>query len=63
MFVVICLLLSLASAMNFQLGSADEQRAYFHRGPISRDLYVRPPLQIGYERGMILKLKKLPYGI
>lgn len=52
-FVVTHLLLTLASAMNFRLGSAGVQEAYLQSEPINRDLNVRPPPEIGCEHGMI----------
>lgn len=62
-FDVIRLALSMAAGMNAVLGHVDIKGAYLQSGPIKRTIYVRPPRELGVERGTLWKLTKLPYGI
>lgn len=48
--------------LRFTIGAAGIEGAY-ESGPITRDVYVLPPLQLGARMGMIEKLLKLPYGL
>lgn len=52
-FMVIRLLLSLTSTMRFQLASADVLEAYFQIKPIDQNLYVPPPPEKRFQRGVI----------
>lgn len=62
-FLVIRLLLSVASTMTLRLSSADVQGAYAQWRLISRGLYARALLETGRERGIIRKHDKLSYSI
>ena len=62
-FDMIRLMLSIATLLPFRIGLIDIKGAYRQSGPIKRDIYVRPPIEVGEKRGVIWKLVKLPYGI
>ena len=62
-FMVIRLLISLSTILNFTIGCVDIQGAYMQSGPITRELYVRPPREIRKHKGILWRLLKLPYGI
>lgn len=62
-FAVIRLLLCLSTFLGFRLGHADVKGAYLQSGPITRDVYVRPPKEWQGNRCLLWKLTKLPYGI
>lgn len=62
-FDSIRLLLSLAAFRGFRLGCIDIKKAYMQSGRITRDLYVRTLRELNCGRGILWKLKKLPYGI
>ena len=62
-FDVIRLMLSIATLLSFDIGLIDINGAYLQSGPIKRDIYVRPPIEVGERRGVLWKLVKLPYGI
>jgi len=62
-FAVIRLLLFLTVFLGFRLGTVDVKGAYLQSGPITRDIYVRPPREWKGPRGILWKLVKLPYGI
>ena len=70
-FVVIRILLSLAAILGLRLAKIDVKKAYLQSGPISRDIYVRPPREWftlsaddgNNRRSILWKLEKLPYGI
>lgn len=54
---------SLTASFNLSLASIDIERAYLQRGPIKRDIYIRPSLECFKTRGALWKLTKLPHGI
>lgn len=62
---VVRLLLSLATFLGFHIGTTDIKGAFLQSGPIKREIYVRPPRDLGWKRsrGLLWKLLKLPYGI
>lgn len=60
---VVRLLLSLVTFLGFRNGTADIKGAFLQSGPIDRDVYIRPPREWPTVRGMLWKLRKLPYGI
>lgn len=60
---IVRLLLSLATFLGFRTATADIKGAFLQSGPIDRDIYVRPPRDWGFIRGILWKLLKLPYGI
>ena len=60
---VIRLLLSLVTFLGFRLGMADIKGAYLRSGPVSREIFVRPPREWTGPRGTLWKLTKLLYGI
>jgi len=70
-FVVIRLLLSIATLLGFRLGKIDVKKAYLQSGPITRQIFVRPPREWHTmsanaprsSRMILWKLRKLPYGI
>lgn len=62
-FDVVHLLITVATMLRFTLGCVDVKGAYFQSGPIMRDVFVRPPHEWKGPRGVLWKLKKLPYGI
>lgn len=62
-FDVIRLICRIASVLRLRLGCIDVKGAYLQSGPITRDIYVRPPRECGSPRGVLWKLTKLPYGI
>lgn len=62
-FDIFRLLLSLATMLDFRLGCVDVTAAYLQSGPISRELFVRPPREYQTKRGVVWKLIKLSYGI
>lgn len=64
---IVRLMLSLVTFLGFSIKTADIKGAYLQSGPITRELYVRPPREWHYtqhySKGKIWKLRKLPYGI
>lgn len=62
-FDVIRLICSIASILRMRLGCIDVKGAYLQSGPITRDIYVKPPRECNVPRGILWKLTKLPYGI
>lgn len=61
---VIRLLLSLATFMSMTLAVVDISGAYMESGPITREIYVRPPREWqNTKRGSVWKLLKLHYGV
>ena len=60
---VVRLLLSLATFLHYRVGTADIKGAFLQSGPITRDIFVRPPREWPSKRGTLWKLRKLPYGI
>ena len=60
---VVRLLLSLVTFLGFKIGTADIKGAFLQSGPITRQIYVRPPREWQGQRGVLWKLNKLPYGI
>lgn len=52
-----------STSLGLTLGSTYIQDAYLQSGPITRELYIRPPLEGMQRRGFLWKLVKLPYGI
>lgn len=56
-FDIIRLLLSLASIFLFRLSCIDIKGAYLQSGPIKRQIYVRPPRELGLPRHILWKLK------
>lgn len=64
---IIRLVLYISTILNFRLGTADIRGAYLRSGPIQRTIFLRPPTEwIGassYQRGILWRLTKLPYGI
>lgn len=62
-FNLIKLILSIASVLELSLGCIGIKSAYLQSGPIKRELYVKPPREVDASRGVLWKLKKLPYGI
>lgn len=61
-FNIIRLLLSLTTLFEFTLSFVDVKRAYLRSGVISREIYVRPPSEIGH-RNVLWNLRKPPKGI
>lgn len=57
-----CLLISTALAVRFDIATADVKGAYMQSGQIRRALYIRSPTQIE-KRNTICKFQHLPYGI
>lgn len=62
-FNIIRIILSLATLFDFSIACADIKGAYLHSGPITRQLYVRPPKELDEDRGILWRLIKMPYGI
>lgn len=62
-FNMIRLMLSLACILQFALGCVDIKSAYLQSGPITREIYVRPPKEWQLRRSKIWKLLTLPYEI
>ena len=62
-FDLIRLMLSIACILGLEIGCIDVKSAYLQSGPISRELYIRPPREWDTKRGVVWKLIKLPYGI
>ena len=60
---VVRLLLSLATFLGFRIGTADIKGAFLQSGPITRQIFVRPPREWTSSRATLWKLRKLPYGI
>ena len=60
---VVRLLLSLATFLSFRIATADIKGAFLQSGPINRQIFVRPPKEWHGPRGVLWKLRKLPYGI
>lgn len=56
-------LLSVGTLMHFKFGVADIKGAFMQSGPITRELYVKPPKLLQVNRNIYWKLKKLPYGV
>lgn len=61
--MIVRLVASLAAILGFELGTADIKGAYMQSGPITREVYVRPPRDCYRKRGVVWKLLKLPYGM
>lgn len=61
--MIIRMIISLATILDFNMASADIKGAYMQSGPIRRDVYVRPPKDCHRKRGTVWKLLKLPYGM
>lgn len=49
--------------MEVVFGHVNIKEEYLQSGPIQGTLYVRPPQEIGKKRGIMCKLKKIPYEI
>lgn len=62
-FEVIRFLLFTVTPLGFWFSMADIQGAYLQSGPITREIYVRPPKEWNGNRGIQWKLMKLPYRI
>lgn len=60
---VIRMLISIGTCLGLTFGSADITGAYMQSGPITREVYVRPPRECKRKRGVVWRLKKLPYGL
>lgn len=61
--LVFRLLLSLVTFLGLRIGTADIKGAFLQSGPITRQIFVRPPREWPGLRGLLWKLLKLPYGI
>eukprot|EP00737_Agarophyton_chilense_P005146 gb/GEZJ01007286.1/.p1 GENE.gb/GEZJ01007286.1/~~gb/GEZJ01007286.1/.p1 ORF type:complete len:237 (-),score=12.09 gb/GEZJ01007286.1/:830-1540(-) len=60
-FDIIRILLYFSLILQFHLGCVDVKGAYLQSGPISRDLYGRPPRESKGKRSTLCKVVKLPY--
>lgn len=61
--MAIRVILSLTTFLNFSITTVDVKGAYLQSGPISHDIYVRPPWEWRGSRGMLWRLLKFAYGI
>lgn len=52
-FDSIRLLLSTAACKGFRLGCVHIKKAYMQSGPITRDLYIRPPKELNCGKGIL----------
>lgn len=62
-FPIIRLMLRISALLSLRIGKVDISAAYLQSGPITREIFVRPPKEHGGKRGTLWKLLKLPYGI
>lgn len=62
-FPNIRLMLSVSALFGFQIGSIDISAAYQQSGPITGEIFVRPPKEHHRKRGKLWKLLQLLYGI
>lgn len=57
---IVRLLQSLATFLSFKIGTTNIKGAFLQSGPITRQIYVRPPREWTGQRGVLWKLLKLP---
>ena len=57
------LLLTLAVSLGWDISTADVERAFLQTEELSRDVYVRPPVEMELPRGKVLKLNRAAYGL
>lgn len=49
--------------LHLKFGMADMKGALIQSGPITRDIFVKPPKFLEQNRSILWKLKELPYGV
>ena len=57
------LLLTLAVALGWDVSTADIERAFLQTEDLARDVFVRPPVEMGLPRDKVLKLNRAAYGL
>ena len=61
--ITLRIMLALAATKNLNINCADIKRAFLQTEPISRDVYVKPPIEAQIPNNKCWKLKRSVYGL